>query len=118
MSAALPTPDPEATANGGFVIGDPGGGRQLLSPEELASRLTSLVRSCEGCENVTVLEVYPIDPDRRDGCNWSLALLLDPAGVAPEVYALAYGSVMGAARVTWNLEKEDVRVAVLDLELG
>lgn len=110
-----PIPDPEATADGGFVLGDLGGERQLLSRQELAANLTEMMRSCEGCENVTVLEVYRIDRDTRDGCNWSLAILLDPAGVAPEVYALAYGAVMGTARATWNLEDED-RVAALDLE--
>jgi hypothetical protein len=42
--------------------------------------------------------------DRKDGCNWSLAILLDPAGVASEVYALAYGSVLHTARASWNLK--------------
>jgi hypothetical protein len=30
--------------------------------------------------------------------------VLDPAGVAPEVYALAYGLVIGSARESWNLQ--------------
>jgi MFS family permease len=110
-----PIPDPEATADGGFVLGELSGRRQLLSRQELAANLTEMIRGCEGCENVTVLEVYRIDPDSRDGCNWSLAILLDPAGVAPEVYALAYGAVMGTARATWNLDDE-TGDAALDLE--
>lgn len=110
---AMPVPgtpvlgaDPEATASGGFLFGDDGvaPGRQVLSQEELRARLTALMRSCEGCENVTVTEVARLDPpDRRDGCNWSLSIVLDPAGVAPEVYALAYGSMIATARTSWNL---------------
>jgi hypothetical protein len=98
--------DPEETANGGFLFGIAAQGeRQLLSEAQLCERLTALMRSCEGCENVTVLEVYRLDlPDTRDGCNWSLALMLDPAGVAPEVYSLAYGSIIATARERWNLE--------------
>jgi len=104
----VPAVDPEATANGGFLFGDLGGaqaGRQVLSREELLVRLTALMRSCEGCENVTVIEASRLDrADRKDGCNWSLSIVLDPAGVAPEVYAAAYASVIGTARASWNLE--------------
>lgn len=110
MSAApVPIIDPEETSSGDFLFGIAGQPeRQVVSPQELCSRLTALIRSCEGCENVTVLEVYKLDkPDSRDGCNWSLALMLDPAGVAPEVYALAYGSVIAMARERWNLSDEN-----------
>ena len=101
-------PDPEATAGGEFVLGDLAdapAGRQLMSPPQLLNALTVLMRSNEGCEGVTVTEVTKLDrEDRKDGCNWSLALVLDPAGVAPEVYALAYGAVIATARKSWNLE--------------
>jgi hypothetical protein len=100
--------DPEATANGGFLFGDPGGARQVLSREELLARLTALMRGFEGCENVTAIEVYRLEPaDRRNGCNWSLAVMLEPAGVAPEVYALAYATVIAAARASWNLDDKE-----------
>jgi hypothetical protein len=106
LNVMLPDDDPEATANGEFLFGVAAlAERQVLSHLQLLSRLTSLMRSCEGCEEVTVIEVYKLDlVDRRDGCNWSLAIMLDPAGVAPEVYSLAYGSVIGMARTSWNLE--------------
>lgn len=98
--------DPESTSDGGFAFLDLAGSeRQLVSPEDLCARLTALISSCEGCENVTVIQVYRLDlVDRKDGCNWSLAILLEPAGVEPEVYALAYGSVLHTARASWNLE--------------
>jgi hypothetical protein len=98
--------DPESTSDGGFAFLDLAGSeRQLVTPEDLCARLTALISSCEGCENVTVLQVYRLDlVDRKDGCNWSLAILLDPAGVASEVYALAYGSVLHTARASWNLK--------------
>ena len=62
--------------------------------------------SCEGCENVSVTEVYRLEKaDSRDGCNWSLALMLDAAGVEPEVYSLAYGAAIAMARDSWNLDE-------------
>jgi hypothetical protein len=100
--------DPEATATRDFLFGEDlaPGERQVVSHEELLVRLTALVRSWEGCERVTVLEVYRLDrPDRRDGRNWSTALLLDAAGVAPEVYVLGYAFAVAAARTAWNLEE-------------
>jgi hypothetical protein len=98
--------DPESTSDGGFAFLDLAGGkRQLVSAEDLCARLTALLSSCEGCENVRVLEVYRLDRvDRKDGCNWSLSILLDPAGVAPEVYSLGYASVLHTARASWNLQ--------------
>jgi hypothetical protein len=105
MHAAPVSTDPDETFSADFLFGVAAQSeRQLLSPEELCSRLTALIRSCEGCENVSVIEVYKLaKADSRDGCNWSLALMLDPAGVEPEVYALAYGSVLAMARERWNL---------------
>jgi hypothetical protein len=53
-----------------------------------------------------VIRVDRLDKaDSRDGCNWSLSLVLDPAGVAPEVYGLAYGLIIGQAREIWNLQE-------------
>jgi hypothetical protein len=98
--------DPEATANGEPVFaGLAAAGRQLVSAAELCERLTALIRSCDGCENVSVIQVDKLDiVDRKDGCNWSLALVLDPAGVEPEVYALGYGAIIHLARASWNLK--------------
>lgn len=102
-----PDLDPDSTAEGGFLFGDLGdikGKREVLSRQELLAGLTALMRACEGCEQVTVIGVDALDrPDRKDGCNWSLALLLEPAGVAPEVYAFAYAYIIHTARASWNL---------------
>jgi hypothetical protein len=101
MNAPLdPTEDPEATA-AGFVYG---GERQVLSQQELLARLSALMRSCEGCENVVVTGASRLEHPDVDGCNWSTSLVLDPAGVQPEVYALAYAFVITTARASWNLE--------------
>ena len=99
--------DPEATANNEFLFGDfKGSKREVLSQNALLARLDVLIRSHEGCEKVTALEVYPLDKvDRRDGCNWSLAIMLDPGGVAPEVYSLGYAQAIAMARATWNLKE-------------
>lgn len=113
MDHALPMPtpapidDPDRTEEGAPVfdgIGGIKGKRELLSRQELLNGLTALMRACEGCEQVTVIGIDRLDPpDSRDGCNWALSIVLEPAGVAPEVYALAYGMVIGTARESWNL---------------
>jgi hypothetical protein len=99
--------DPEATAGGDLGFGDllGAGKRQVMSEQQLLASLSVLMRGGEGCEGVTVTEVTRLDPpDRKDGCNWSLAIVVDPAGVAPEVYGLAYASMINTARESWNLE--------------
>jgi hypothetical protein len=79
-------------------------GRQALSRAELLARVSALMQSCEGCENVGVVGVTPLDGPDRAGCNWSFTLVLDTAGVAAEVYGLAYAQVIGMARSSWNLQ--------------
>jgi hypothetical protein len=77
--------------------------RQALSRSELLARVTALMQSCEGCENVGVVGVTPLDRPDSAGCNWSYTLELDAAGVPPEVYGLAYAQVIAMARSSWNL---------------
>lgn len=77
--------------------------RQVLPYADLLARVTTLMQSCEGCENVGVIEVTPLDAPDSEGCNWSLTLVLDPADVAAEVYGLAYAQVIATARSSWNL---------------
>ena len=93
--------DPEATTSG-FLFG--GAQRQVVSEGQLREYLSALIRGCEGCENVSVTETTRLDRPDEGGCNWSSSLVLDPADVAPEVYALAYASVIAAARASWNLQ--------------
>jgi hypothetical protein len=78
--------------------------RQALSRGELLARLSALMQSCEGCENVGVVDVTPLDGPDTAGCNWSFTLVLDAAGVPPEVYGLAYAQVIAMARSSWNLQ--------------
>src|SRR5690349_4042579 len=97
-------PDPEDTLGGeDFLFGSEASAEpQVLERAELLARLTALMQSCDGCDHVKVLDVTRLDkPD--GGCNWSTSLVLDPGGVAPEVYALAYAQVIVAARKGWNL---------------
>ena len=89
------------------IFGDLGGEpvkRATLTREELLDRLTKMIQSCEGCENVRVVSITRLDFPDKDGRNWSRSIVLDPAGVEPEVYALAYGAVIGTAHETWNLK--------------
>ena len=98
-------PDPEDTLGGeDFIFGEEvKPGCQALERADLLARLTALMQSCEGCDHVRVVEVMRLDkPD--SGCNWSTTLVLEPGGVAPEVYGLAYAQVIVAARKGWNLQ--------------
>ena len=101
-----PLPDPEATFSGDFLFGEiePGQAeRHALSYAEILTRLSALIQSCEGCEHVAVIGITRLDALDTDGCNWSSSVVLDPAGVPPEVYAIAYASVVAIARASWNL---------------
>lgn len=99
--------DPESTFKGqAFMFGEDDtrpGARYPLARQELLARVTALLQSCDGCERVAAIDVTPLEPPDNAGCNWSMAIVLDPAGVAPEVYALAYASVIVTARERWNL---------------
>jgi hypothetical protein len=97
-------PDPEET-DVNFVYGDAETPKRLaLSRAELIARLTALIQTCEGCARVRVIDVMALARPDAAGCNWSTTLVLDPAGVAPEVYALAYAQVIVTAREGWNLK--------------
>jgi hypothetical protein len=98
--------DDDSTVNR-EIFGDLGGddvSRQSLSREDLMDRLTKMIQSCEGCEKVRVVGITRLDFPDKDGRNWSRSIVLDPAGVKPEVYSLAYGAVIGTAHETWNLK--------------
>ena len=107
MGAAQDSMDDDDTINRA-IFGDLAGSaevtRQTLSREELMDRLTKMIQACEGCENVRVVSITRLDFPDKDGRNWSRSIVLDPAGVAPEVYALAYGAVIGTAHETWHLK--------------
>jgi len=96
--------DADRTHSGGFDFVDARGERHAIRREELLERVTAMIQACEGCESVRVIEVTRLDWPDKDGVNWSRALVLDPAGVQPEVYSLAYAQVIGTAHDTWNLK--------------
>src|SRR2546421_5660814 len=98
--------DPEATFSGDFLLGDDATrpGHAALSRADLLARLTALMQSCEGCEAVSVIGITALDAPDSEGCNWSTSVVLDPAGVAAEVYSLAYAQVVFMARTSWNLK--------------
>ena len=99
--------DPEATFSGDFLFGEDDAtrpGHQPLAYADLVARLTALIQSCEGCERVSVLRITALDGPDSEGCNWASSVVLDPAGVAPEVYTLAYAQVVFMARTSWNLK--------------
>src|SRR5262249_45456567 len=99
-------PDPEDTLGGeDFIFAEEAKPEtQALERADLLARLTALMQSCDGCDHVRVVGVTRLDKPEEHGCNWSTSLVLEPGGVAPEVYALAYAQVIVAARKGWNLQ--------------
>jgi len=105
----MPSPmdDAEDTINDqmfSFGVGGPAAQRQVLSYADLLACVSALMQSCEGCESVSVVGVSRLDRPDTAGCNWSLTLMLDAAGVPAEVYGLAYAQVIAMARSSWNVE--------------
>ena len=102
--ASHPFDDPDSTASGLFDSDNtrPIGRKKLLS-EDLLERLTRMIQSCEGCENVKVVECFHLDPPDKAGCNWSMTLVLQPNGTEAPVYALGYATILPTARESWNL---------------
>lgn len=91
--------------DGGSAFGDDAAGeRRLLGREALIAHITALLQSWEGCDKVAVIGITALDAPDEAGCNWSSTLLLDPAGVAAEVYTLGYAGIIGLARGRWNLQ--------------
>lgn len=103
MNSPRDSHDPDSTLGGDFMFGEAFGGREEISREELLIRLSALIQTCEGCENVRVVEVTKLDTPDKDGCNWSSSIVLEAPGVEPVVYALAYAQMIVTARETWNL---------------
>jgi hypothetical protein len=99
--------DPDTTPPDGSLspLSGPGAAqRQALPIDTLLKWLTALFRSYEGCENVTAIRVTRLDVPDADGCNWSSSIVLDTAGVAAEIYGLAYAEVVTQTRKTCNLK--------------
>ena len=106
MNSPRDSHDAESTLGGDFMFGDDAthpGGREVIAREDLMIRLGALIQTCEGCENVSVVEVTKLDNPDKDGCNWATAVVLEAPGVAPEVYGLAYAQMIVTARESWNL---------------
>ena len=99
--------DPEDTL-GGLTIGTADDSapqeRMALSRDELLKQLTAQFQMCVGCEEVSVVSVTRLDTPDAQGCNWSSSVVLATGGVPPEVYGLAYASVIASARNTWNFK--------------
>ena len=107
MNAPERIHDADVTLQGDFLFGGEESvvpQRSVLGRSELLASLSALLQSCEGCETVTVVDVARLVPADATGCNWSSTLVLDPAGVAPEVYAAGYADVIVSARACWNLQ--------------
>jgi hypothetical protein len=108
MGAPRDSADEDSTLNGPFLFGDEDStrpmGRQLLTSDDLINRLTAMIQTFQGCDQVRVLEITRLDPPDSHGCNWSYSMVLDPAGVDPVVYGLAYALSVGSARPSWNLK--------------
>lgn len=77
--------------------------RSLVSEQEILRVLTARIQTFHRCEKVRAVRIYPLDAPDSEGCNWSSSIVLEPLGVPPEVYALAYAEAVKSARERYNL---------------
>ena len=77
--------------------------RREVSEAELLRVLTAAMRMREECAAMSVVGITRLDALDTDGCNWSSSVVLETAGVAPEVYAVVYADVVKQARERYNL---------------
>jgi hypothetical protein len=78
-------------------------GRSIISEADLLKVLTAHMQANEQCRQVRVVSVTRWDAPDSGGCNWSPSVVLDPAGVPPEVYAVVYAEAVKRARERYNL---------------
>ena len=77
--------------------------RREVDEAELLRVLTTAMRMHEQCASVRVVAITRLDVPDTEGCNWSSSVVLDPAGVAAEVYSVVYADVVKKARERYNL---------------
>jgi len=78
-------------------------GPRPVSEAELLRWLTAQFQTYPECAAVTAEQVFRLDLPDSEGCNWSRTLVLNPAGVSADVYALVYAAVVERARKAFVL---------------
>ena len=78
-------------------------GPRPVGEGDLVRWLTAQFQTFPECAQVTVEGVFRLEPPDSEGCNWSRTLVLDPHGVPPVEYVLAYAAIVEQARKAFNL---------------
>lgn len=78
-------------------------GPRRVSEAELVRWLTEQFQAFADCGPVAVARVFRMDAPDSEGCNWSRTLVLEPHGVSPEIYVLAYAVIVEKARKAFVL---------------
>ena len=79
-------------------------GMRRVAEADLARWLTAQFQAYPECAAVTVEQVFRLELPDSEGCNWSRTLVLDPHGVPPTEYAIAYAAIVEKARKAFLLE--------------
>jgi len=79
-------------------------GPRRVGEAELVRWLTAQFQTWPDCAAVTVEQVFRLEAPDSEGCNWSRTLVLDPHGVSPTLYVLAYAASVEKARKAFVLE--------------
>ena len=78
-------------------------GPSRVSEADLLRWLTEQFQAFPDCGPITVAQVFRLEPPDSEGCNWSRTLVLEPHGVAPELYVVPYALIVDKARKTFVL---------------
>ncbi len=78
-------------------------GPRAVSEADLVRWLTEQFQTFADCGPITVEKVFRMDAPDSEGCNWSRTLVLDPHGVSPTIYVLAYAVIVDKARKAFVL---------------
>jgi len=79
--------------------------RKVIARDELSAWMTAHIRKVEGCEQVEVGGVIPLQEPDAEGVNWSESIVLTATGVPKEIYEPAIRKVLATARVQFNIKK-------------
>ncbi len=80
--------------------------RQLLSREELRSKLNEELSEHDECKNCQLMGITELQEEDEDGCNWSDTITLRCGDIPSEICSPIASRIIFEARSKYNLRKQ------------